>query len=459
MSKFTTLNSIKNAYFVGIGGVSMSSLAIVLKKRGVNVSGYDMYHSENTTLLEDIGIKIEYEHNIESLKDIDTIIYTAAVTKETAPELSYAEENGIRLMSRAELLGEITATYKHAVGISGTHGKSTTTGMLASIYLKYDEESSILAGAKLPAINSTYKIGNSDRMVFEACEYKDSFLSMKPSLKVILNCEHDHVDYFKDIDSVKCSFKRFAEIKRYDEEPVRVLINKDCENTCDAIKDSTVEIFDYSTEKDAYFRAGNIEFTQGYGCFDFFVNKELKISKIKLSVPGLHNISNAVAAAGAAYLTDVNCDAIKSGLESFTGVTRRFEKKGDFNGCTIIDDYAHHPDEIRVTLNTAKSMEYNRIICVFQPHTYSRTYSLLNDFAKELSIADEVYLADIYPAREKNIYGVSSNQLASKIPSCKAVGSFEEITNILKESLGSGDLLITMGAGEAYKVGDLLIKN
>ncbi len=459
MQSSNLINNIKKAYFVGIGGVSMSSLALILKKRGIDVSGYDMYHSDNTEMLENNGIKIDYEHNIHSLVGVDTIIYTAAVTKETAPELLYAEENGVLLLSRAQLLGEITATYKHAVGISGTHGKSTTTGMLAQIYLLYDSESSVLAGAKIPSIGSTYKIGDADRIVFEACEYKDSFLDMKPSIKVILNCEHDHVDYFKDLDAVKLSFRRFAEIKSNDNEPVVALINRDCKNTCDALKGFNGMLYDYSINNNAYFFAKNIRFNGGFGIFDLVINNTETINDIRMSVPGLHNISNALAAAGAAYLSGVDVISIKSGLESFNGVSRRFEKKGEYNGCTIVDDYAHHPDEIRVTLSTAKKMGYNRVICVFQPHTYSRTYALLSDFAKELSLADEVYLADIYPARETNTYGVSSDDIANMMSSCKMVGSFETIADALKKDIGVGDLLITMGAGEAYKTADILLDN
>lgn len=456
MSKNFNLDSIKNAYFVGIGGVSMSSLAIVLKNRGTNVKGYDMKHSDATQMLEDKGIQIDYKHDLEKLRDCDTVVYTAAVTKETAPELSYAEENGLLLLSRAELLGAVTASYRYSIGVSGTHGKSTTTGMIASIYNEFDSESSVLSGCVIPKLGSSYKIGSSDRMVFEACEYKDSFLSMCPSLKLVLNCKLDHVDYFKDIDAVKDSFTKYMNIKHDIGENISV-VNYDCENARDAASLADTKVYYYSIETKTDYYANNIRMDSGYGIFDLYSSDELLIKDIKLSVPGLHNISNATAAAASSILTGVSKEAVKKGLESFGGVSRRFEKKGEYNGAVIVDDYAHHPDEIEVTLGTAKKMNKRRIICVFQPHTYSRTKAMLNEFAKALSLADELYLADIFPARETNIYGVSSIDLANIIEKPTFYGSFEQIAEKLIDDIKDGDLVITMGAGEAYKVANIIL--
>ncbi|MBE6623389.1 MAG: UDP-N-acetylmuramate--L-alanine ligase [Ruminococcaceae bacterium] len=458
MSKQFLLDNIKNAYFVGIGGVSMSSLAIVLKNRGVTVAGYDMKQSQTTRMLEDLGIKIDYEHNLENLSCCDTVIYTAAVSTETAPELSYAQDNNLLLLSRAELLGAVTASYKYSVGVSGTHGKSTTTGMIASIYMEFDKESSVLSGCVIPSLGATYKIGTSDRMVFEACEYKDSFLSMCPSLKLVLNCKLDHVDYFKDIEAVKNSFTKYMDIPHLCGENM-ALVNLDCENATAAAKKSATKVYYYSTNEKCDFYAKNIRIINGCGIFDLYTQNDLVISDIKLSVPGMHNISNAVAAAASSLLTGVSEDAVKKGLESFTGVARRFEKKGEYNGAVLIDDYAHHPDEIEVTLNTAKTLNKNRIICVFQPHTYSRTKSLLHDFAKALSIADKIYLLEIFPAREENIYGISSNDLADIMKKPCKVADFDEIAEMLKKEINENDLVITMGAGEAYKVADILLNN
>lgn len=456
MSYITSINDIKNAYFVGIGGVSMSSLAVILQNNGVYVAGYDAFHSDNTDMLEAAGIKIDYEHDLSHLAGTDTVIYTAAVTKETAPELDYAEQNNIRILTRAELLGAVTASYKYSVGVSGTHGKSTTTGMLASIFLQYDNESSVIAGCVLPEIGSSYKIGSSNRVVFEACEYKDSFLSMRPSIKVVLNCKLDHVDYFKDIEAIKKSFTKYMEISHGCGNDCAI-VNLDCKNACDAAKNAKAKIYFYSLKDDADFCAKNIVMNKGYGSFDFYSHGKLLIENISLSVPGMHNISNAVAAAAASVLANIPDSAIKTGLEKFRGVCRRFEQKGEYNGAIIIDDYAHHPDEITVTLNTAKTLGKKRIICVFQPHTYSRTKALLPQFAEALSIADKVYLAEIYPAREQNTYNISSSQLAKLIKGAELCASFEEIADKLSKIASEEDLIITMGAGEAYKAGDILL--
>ena len=458
MSSFISLDKIKNAYFVGIGGVSMSSLAIILKNRGVTVRGYDLYHSANTEMLENMGIAIDYEHDLSVLSQTDTVIYTAAVSEKTAPELKYAKDNSITLLSRAELLGLVTAAYRYSVGVSGTHGKSTTTGMIASIYLAHDSESSVISGCAIPQIGSSYKIGKNDRVVFEACEYKDSFLSMRPSLKVILNCKLDHVDYFKNIENIKASFRKYAQIPNENEDAENLVVaNFDCENTVDALKDAGVKIYGYSIEKDADFCAKNIVMKDGCGQFDLYQNGKCIIEKINLRVPGLHNVSNATASAAASILSGVSPDAVREGLESFCGVCRRFERKGMYKGAEIVDDYAHHPDEITVTLNTAKTLEKKRIICVFQPHTYSRTKALLSDFAKSLSIADKVILAPIYPAREENVYGIESEDLSKLIEGCEVIHSFDAIASRLKELAHDGDLIITMGAGEAYKAGDILL--
>ncbi len=458
MTEKISIKDMKKVYFVGIGGVSMSSLAIILKNNGIAVTGYDMKHSENTDMLEKMGIKIDYEHNTSSLCDVDTVVYTAAVTIETAPELSYAIDNGIVLLTRAELLGLITEAYKYSVGVSGTHGKSSTTGMLSSIYLSHDSESSVISGCVIPQIGASYKIGNSDRVVFEACEYKDSFLSMRPSVKVILNCKLDHVDYFKDIESIKSSFRKYAETDCKNTQSKNIVIaNADCENTVDALKASDVTIYFYSTEKESDFCAKNIEIINGCGVFDLYHDGECIIEKLSLKVPGNHNISNAVAAAAAAFVTDVPVSSIQKGLESFTGVARRFERKGVFCGAAIVDDYAHHPDEITVTLNTAKTLNKKRVICVFQPHTYSRTKALLYDFAKALSIADKVFLAPIFPAREENIYNIFSEDLAKLIHGCECLDSFEKLACAVKNFAKPDDLIITMGAGEAYKVADILL--
>lgn len=456
-----SLSDLHNVYFVGIGGVSMSSLALILKKRGISVAGYDLYHSENTALLEREGIQVDYEHTLSRLEKVDTVVFTAAVNDKTAPELPFARGHNIRLLSRAELLGAVTASYRYSVGIAGTHGKSTTTGMLCHIFLAYDSESSVIGGCHIPLIDSSYKIGSGDRVVFEACEYKDSFLSMHPSLKVILNCKLDHVDYFKDIDQIKKSFRTFAETPRSDTEGDNlVLADRDCENTMDALRGIKNPLYTYSVRTDADFCAKNITFEHGNGTFDLYRDGACVLPAIKLSVPGLHNVSDATAAAAAALLTGVPAEYVRKGLESFCGVSRRFEKKGTYGGALLVDDYAHHPDEITVTLSAAKALGKSRILCVFQPHTYSRTKALLPDFAKALSLADRVYLAPIYAAREVDTGEVSSEMLAERIPNAKAKAydSFDSIAEVLENEIRPDDLVLSMGAGEAYKTLDLLLQ-
>ncbi len=455
---FLSLSDLHAVYFVGIGGVSMSSLALILKKRGIAVRGYDLHRSSVTEMLEKNGVVVDYDHALSVLNRFDTIVYTAAVNDQTAPELPYARENGLRLLSRAELLGAVTRAYRYSVGIAGTHGKSTTTGMLAHIYLAYDHQSSVIAGCHIPLIESSYRIGSSDRVVFEACEYKDSFLSMYPSLKVILNCKLDHVDYFKDLEQIKHSFRTYAETPRSDKDgDNRTLYNSDCENTVDALR-GLPNLYSYSITRDADFCAKNIAFVDGCGKFDLYRDGVCVLCAVRLAVPGLHNVSDALAAAAAALLTDVSPKAVRAGLESFHGVSRRFERKGTYHGALLVDDYAHHPDEIAVTLKTARTLGKKRILCVFQPHTYSRTAALLDDFAKALSLADKVYLAPIYPAREINTYGVSSEDLANELSDADVYDDFSSIADALEHELRDGDLLITMGAGEAYKTADLLLQ-
>ena len=276
---------------------------------------------------------------------------------------------------------------------------------------------------------------------------------------MILNVELDHVDYFDGIESIKSSFRKYVETPRPGEKVNRALVNLDCQNSVDAVCGASADINYYSIRSDADFCAKNIIYNHGYGVFDLYHKGDCVIESVKLSVPGEHNVSNAVAACAAALLTGIPPEYVKKGIESFCGVARRFEKKGEFHGATLIDDYAHHPDEISVTLNTAKKLGYERVICVFQPHTYSRTKALMNDFAKTLAIADKVFLAEIYPARETNIYNISSKDLAKLIDGCEYYESFGQISDVLRNFIKAGDLVITMGAGEAYKVADALLSD
>ncbi len=451
-----SINTIKNAYFIGIGGISMSSLAEILILKGINVYGYDMRKTDITENLEKKGAKITYSLDSDIPDIIDTVIYSAAIPNEN-PLLTYAKEENLTLLSRATLLGMISGSYQESIGISGTHGKSTTTGFVSSICLQEDCETAVLSGAKLVQLDSYYKTGTGKRIVYEACEYKNSYHAMPPSIKVVLNCDYDHVDFFPSIDDVIESFRKYIDTPRFNGSKNISVVNADCENSVKAAQNTSSEIYYFSTEKEADFYAKNIDISSGYGVFNLVLCDKKEIKNIKLSLPGMHNISNAVAAAAAAYLSGVSPDNIKKGLEAYKGVKRRFEKLGEYRGAKIIDDYAHHPDEIVATLTAARNITDSRIICVFQPHTYSRTYELLDDFANALSLADKVYMCEIFAAREENIYGVSSQNLAEKIKNCEYFPTYDEIAQKLKETLKDGEYCITMGAGEAYKVANILL--
>lgn len=449
-------NNIKNAYFIGIGGVSMSSLASILMLRGVGVFGYDMKETEITKKLSYDGAIISYDINSEVPEIVDTVIYSAAI-KNDNPLMIKAVQSGARILSRAELLGAIANSFETSIGVAGTHGKSTTTGFLSSICLAHDEDTAVLSGANLPFLGSLYKAGNGKRIVYEACEYKNSYHSMIPSIKVILNCEHDHVDFFPTLCDVINSFKTYIDKSRCENGMNISVVNRDCDNCLIAASGTASEVYYYSIKDNADFTAFDIDISDGYGRFSLRLCDGKVIENIALKLPGIHNVSNAVAASAAAYLSGVSAGNIKKGLEDFTGVSRRFEYLGDYNGAKLFDDYAHHPDEIEVTIRAARNLNPERLICVFQPHTYSRTFEMLDAFAAALSLADEVYLCDIYAAREINDSGVCSEDIMKRMTNATCPGSFQDIASILSKRLKSGDYCITMGAGEAYNVANLLL--
>ncbi len=441
------LSTLKNVYFAGIGGISMSSLAMILKSKGIIVSGYDFKCSETTRLLEKNGITVHYTYDDVKLDGIDTVVYTAAISQDD-PILTQARKMGLLILTRAELLGAITSGYRHSVGVAGTHGKSTTTGFLTEIMLKANNDSTILGGAVIPSLSSTYRVGKGENAVFEACEYKNSYHSMRPTIKVVLNVELDHVDFFGNIDNVIYSFRQYIDTPGVNGENIAV-INLDCENAVKSAKNTQAVVKYFSTTSNADIYAKNIDISSGYGSFDVYGIDESFLMHVTLSVPGIHNVSNALAAICAAICCEVPLQAIKEGIESFGGVKRRFEKVGTHpTGAQIIDDYAHHPDEIIATLKSAKAVAKGDVICVFQPHTYSRTKSLLQDFASSLRLADKVILAPIYAARETNSYGVSSDDIAHLIDGAVSLGSFEEIRNYLLKTASKNDLILTMGAGD-----------
>lgn len=431
----------KVCLILGIGGVSMSSIALLLLDMGYRVSGYDERHGKYTDLVEGQGIKVVYGDEIPSLSEVGLVVYTAAI-KEDNPIITLAKKKNIPCVVRAPFLGELMKCYKTRIGVSGTHGKSTTTGMISEIHLAANTDPTIMIGADLPSINSGLKIGGKSSFIFEACEYKDSFLSFAPTISVVLNVELDHTDYFLSLDQMKHSYTEFMSISDM------AVVCADNENAVESSKKYGGEAFYYSVkDENADFFAKNIKLVKGFAEFDAYVNQKL-LTHIKLSVPGEFQVSNALAAIGASYLSGIDADSIKRGLEAFRGVGRRFQYRGEYNGARIFDDYAHHPDEIRATLSTAKLLEKSRVFVVYQPHTYSRTHDLFHAFAASFKDCYEVIFADIYAAREKNTYGISSKNLADAVENGRYVGGFEEIADYVRRTLREDDLLIIMGAGD-----------
>ncbi len=453
-------DKIRKVHFIGIGGISMSGLAEILLSKGYLISGSDQTPSELTAKLENAGVNISYIQQASNITDdIDLTVYTAAISEDD-PELVASRTKNIPTITRAELLGLIMRQYKNAIGVSGTHGKTSTTSMISQILLEAENDPTILVGGMMSAIGGNLRIGKSDTMITEACEYTNSFLSFSPTIAVILNISEDHMDFFKDIDDIRHSFKRFAKLV-----PAHgtVVLNKDIDNLSYFTDDLSCNVMTFSTtDTSADITATNITYNNmACGSFDI-VNNGNVLTHINLKVIGLHNISNALAAAAAAISMGLPIDIIKKGLEAFSGTARRFEYKGELNGVTIIDDYAHHPDEISATLSTAVNYPHEKLWCVFQPHTYTRTKAFFDGFVESLCLADAVVLADIYAAREQNTVGISSEDLYNAIRNTgKEVyyfPSFEEIEKFLLENCQKGDLLITMGAGNVVNIGNNLLK-
>ena len=449
-------NTPANLHFTGIGGISMSALAEIMISRGFTVTGSDSHESKITDHLESLGAKIFYNQvagNISS--NIDVLIYTAAI-KQDNPELVKAKELGIPLLTRAEFLGQIMLNYPMAIGVSGTHGKTTTTSMLSQIMLEGNTDPTILVGGIMPAIHGNTRVGHSDKLI---TEYTNSFLSFKPNMAIILNVAADHLDFFKDLDDIRHSFRKFAELVPDDG---FLVINSDIDNLeyfTDGLKCKVITVGSDPAKSD--YSAANIEFDQfAKGSYDLVVNGE-KSFHVALNVTGEHNIYNSLAAIAAAHAMGISDENIKAGLTQYGGTDRRFQYKGKVGDVTIIDDYAHHPDEITATIKTAKHYPHKKMWVVFQPHTYSRTKSLLPEFGKALKEADAVVLADIYAAREKDTLGVSSLDVKKEIEKYGTevhyYPSFSEIENFLLESCSPGDLLITMGAGDVVKIGEHLL--
>ena len=451
-------NKKEHIHFIGIGGISMSALAEILHNRGFKITGSDIKESPLTKHLEKLGIKVIIGQNAENIDEsIDLVVYTAAVHPEN-PEYAEALRRNIPAIKRAAMLGQIMRNFKNPIAIAGTHGKTTTTSMCSQIMLAADLDPTITVGGILPAIDGNIRIGHSDTFITEACEYTNSFLELFPKIAVILNVDADHLDFFKDIDDIARSFHKFAALVPADGTLVMYKDSAKYDTVTEGLK---CKIVTFGEKDNADYYPANIEYDEnGFPTFTCMSHGR-ELGRIKLEVPGYHNIMNALATLAVCLEYKVPMDTVIKGFELFHGTDRRFEKKGEINGVTVYDDYAHHPSEIRATLTAAKKLNCHSLWVVFQPHTYTRTKALLPEFAKALTLADHVVLADIYAAREKNTIGISSADLCDAIRSlggdAKYFPSFGEIEDYLLENVVDKDIVITMGAGDVFKVGEELL--
>ncbi|MBR1852898.1 MAG: UDP-N-acetylmuramate--L-alanine ligase [Lachnospiraceae bacterium] len=460
-----------HVYFVGIGGISMSGLAEILADAGFKVSGSDRQKSTLTEGLEQKGIKVFYGQRAGNITpDIDCVVFTSAI-REDNPEYIATMEQKLPHLTRAELLGQLMKNYRASIAISGTHGKTTTTSMISEILLQADTDPTISVGGIYKSIGGNIRVGGSDYFVTEACEYTNSFLSFFPTVGIILNIEEDHLDFFKDLQDIRHSFRKFAELLPEDG---CLIINADIPDRKEITEGLPCQVITYSISDTTadYYAADISHDALGHPVFTAHTAKDAgngstspaalsPARNVTLNVSGDHNIGNALAALALADFLHIDQGTALNALKSFSGTDRRFEFKGSIGGVNIIDDYAHHPTEITATLKAAGTYPHKTLWCVFQPHTYTRTKAFMDDFAKALCLADKVVLADIYAARETDNLGISSRTLQKKIQDlggeCHYFPTFDEIENFLLENCTKDDLLITMGAGDVYKIGENLL--
>lgn len=454
------INKNKNlrVHFVGIGGISMSGLADILLHYGYHVSGSDARNSKIIEKLIKKGAQIYIGHDEKNVLDANLVVYTAAV-KWDNPELIKAKELGIPIMDRAEFLGQIMKQYKYGVAVSGTHGKTTTTSLISIIMKNANLDPTIMVGGEVDAIGGNVRPGNSPYFVTEACEYVESFLRLYPYIGLILNVDADHLDYYTGLDHIVQSFSKFVDL--IPEEGYLIVCNDDI-NAMKAARSAKSHVITFGLKDGAHWTARNIYYDEkGCGKFDAYFEGHL-FGNFKLCIPGEHNVKNALSAIACAQIFNISTDVIHESFEEFCGTRRRFEYKGEFEGITVIDDYAHHPTEIKATLSAALNYPHKKLWCIFQPHTYSRTIKLLDDFSTAFNNSDKLIMADIYAAREKDTGEINSAILSERIK-CKGVDveyipSFQDIADYVKDNASSGDVVITMGAGDIYLVGEMILK-
>lgn len=459
MPEINNLKKYKNIHMIGIGGVSMSGIAAILKNWGFHVTGSDRCQSETTNKLNELGIKVTIGHNIDDVNNSDLVVYSAAI-KDEDPEMQAAHLSGIPTMERADFLGEITRCFTDTICISGTHGKTTTTSMISLCFMEAVKDPSIQVGAYLKQLDGNYRVGNSEHFIIEACEYVESFLKFSPKAEVILNIDNDHLDYFKTFENIKNAFIKYTKLLPSDG---LLVVNGDDKNCLDLYKYTDAKKISYSIlNKEADFYADNISFNDdGFPTFDVYKLGDF-FENISLSVPGRHNVLNALACIALCDFYGIGKDSIKSALSKFTGAHRRFEFKGIVNGARVFDDYGHHPTEIVATANSLKNKKYNESWVVFQPHTYSRTKNLLDDFANALTNFDHVIVLDIYAARESNVFNISSQDLVDKInllgKHALYISDFENCVSYVKENVKENDIILTLGAGTVTEIGPMLLE-
>jgi len=437
----------KHVHLIGIGGVPMRPLGLVLKGMGLTVTGSDMTSSASTDELIAKGIPVVIGHQAENIKGADCIIRTAAAHNDN-PEIAAARAAGIPVFERAQAWGQIMKSYENAICISGTHGKTTTTSMVTHIMMEAQKDPTVMIGGYLPLLHAGHRVGQGDTIILESCEYCDSFLNFFPTLAVVLNIEEDHLDYFKDLGDIEKSFHKFAEIAKSG-----VLANGDDTNTMDAMKGLNYTTFGLEPTNTIHVR--NI--ADDFRSYDVICDGEY-YCHLNLGVVGKHNAINALAAAGTAWMLGIPGDITARGLSTFHGAGRRMEFKGTYNGADVYDDYAHHPGELAATIDAVRTMDHKRMVFVFQPHTYTRTKALFDDFVRELRRPDQVVLAEIYAARERNTIGISSKDLADLIPGAVFCETLPEVTQWLRDNVQPGDVVLTVGAGDIYRAGEALLK-
>ena len=437
----------KHVHLVGIGGVSMRPLGIVLKDMGLYVTGSDMNASVSTDELIAKGISVSIGHKAENIQGADCIIRTAAAHNDN-PEIAAARSCGIPLFERAQAWGVIMQAYKNAVCIAGTHGKTTATSMMTHILMEANWDPTVMIGGYLPLLHAGHRVGEGDTIVLESCEYCDSFLNFAPTLAVILNIEADHLDYFKDLKDVEKSFRKFAQLSTNG-----VIANGDDPHVVETLKGIEYTTFGLCIQNTVHPENISIDWRHmDVICADeFYCHLDLKVI-------GKHNALNALAAVAAAWKLGIPGEAVTEGLKTFGGADRRMQYKGSINGADVYDDYAHHPDELKATIEAVRTMKYNRIVLAFQPHTYSRTKALFDDFVRELRKADLLVLAEIYAARERNTVGISSRDLQAQIPGSVYCRTLPQVTEYLRSIAGPGDVILTVGAGDIFRAGEALLK-